>query len=178
VVALLLGALWYESGWLIRLVALAVMFELSFCEFAFRRTRARVLRGGRYSILASRLSVVRFLPMPPWAVFARPATLQGWTLPERKRLSGSSMAGVLRRITGGPLSRSRSETVLRSWSLSTTSPSHIRKSQIPHASQERSMGHPAQVPTSRSGLSEVLLLFGPRHRYRLADARFLNRFPG
>jgi len=30
VVALLLGALWYESGWLIRLMVLAVMFELSF----------------------------------------------------------------------------------------------------------------------------------------------------
>jgi len=40
--ALLLGALWYECGWLIRLVALAVMLELSFCEFALRRTRARV----------------------------------------------------------------------------------------------------------------------------------------
>ena len=54
VVALLLEAPWYESGWLIRLVALAVMFELSFCEFALRRTRARVSRGGRSSIFVSR----------------------------------------------------------------------------------------------------------------------------
>jgi len=45
VVALLLGALGYESGWLIRLVALAVMLKLSFCEFALRRTRAPTRRG-------------------------------------------------------------------------------------------------------------------------------------
>jgi hypothetical protein len=86
-VALLLGALWYESGWLIRLVALAVMLELSFCGFALRRTRARVWRGGRSSIFVSRPAPTD-LPLPPWAVFARPAILHGWTLPGRKRLSG------------------------------------------------------------------------------------------
>ena len=173
--ALLLGALWYESGWLIRLVALAVMLELSFCEFALRRTRALVLRGGRSSIFVSRpaladcASLGCFLRGPQYYKDGRCRSGRGCTaLPW--------LAFYV--VTGGPLSCSRSETVLCSWSLSMTSPSHIRKSQIPHASQERSMGHPAQVPTSRSGLSEVLLLFGPRHRYRLADARFLNRFPG
>jgi hypothetical protein len=56
-------------------------------------------------------SAGRFLPLPPWAVFARPAILHGWTLRRRKRLSGSSVAGVIGSITGGPLSCSRSETV-------------------------------------------------------------------
>ena len=85
-VALLLGALWYESGWLIRLVVLAVMSGLSSCWFALRRTRAHGLRGGDPESRQP-ASAGRFLPMPPWAVFARPAILKGWTLPERKRLS-------------------------------------------------------------------------------------------
>jgi hypothetical protein len=166
-VALLLGALWYESGWLIRLVALAGMFELSFCEFALRRTRARVLRGRRSSIFVSRPASAGFchcllgpfLPGPQSYKDGRWRAARGCpALPW--------LAFYV--VTGGPLSCSRSETVLCSWSLSTTSPSHIRKSQNPHASQERSMGHPAQVPTSRSGLSEVLLLLGPHHWNRLA----------
>jgi len=86
-VALLLGALWYESGWLIRLVALAVMLELSFCEFALRRTRRVFCEAGDPRVRQP-ASADRFLPMPPWAVFARPAMLQEWRLPGRKRLSG------------------------------------------------------------------------------------------
>jgi hypothetical protein len=76
-----------ESGWLIRLALLAVMSGLSFCLFAFRRTRALGFRGGRSSLLVSRPAPADFLPMPPRAALRGSPMLQEWTLRKPKRLS-------------------------------------------------------------------------------------------
>jgi hypothetical protein len=74
------SARWRDALWLIRLLALAVMFELSFFRDCAPQDAGACLRGGRSSLFVSRPAPADFLPMPPCAALRGSPMLQGWTL--------------------------------------------------------------------------------------------------